>query len=157
MPYVPAPVIEKLCGFYWIRLILIRLIIKLLLLFVFSGHCMTETVEVNKIEFEGVFLYEAQTNDPEILGVSAQPAEAQKAWYVIVTVAEFVRDEPLESKFRKLVDEALTDINGVTLVEETDREVWYVEGKVSGEVLVVNTVEALNSIYTELKEYVHSF
>jgi len=113
--------------------------------------------KIEKIDHDGIAQYVVQTKDPEILGVSAIPGEEADSWFVILTVAEFVRDEPLESKFRKLVDDTLNSINGVSLVEEADREVWYVEGDVSGDILVLSTVQSLNTIYNELKDYVHSY
>jgi hypothetical protein len=80
------------------------------------------------------------TDDEEVLGVEAFKADDQ--WFVVVSMAEFVREEPLESELRRGVDHAIRSVSGVTNVWEEDREQWGAEGTPSGPALVraVSTV-----------------
>lgn len=55
------------------------------------------------------------------------------------------------------MENALSSVEGVTLVEEEDREVWLVKGNVEGSALVVCTVRALDTIHPELKAYMEEF
>ena len=57
-------------------------------------------------------------------------------WQVDVAAAEFVRAEPLESRMRQAVIDALTGVPGVEEAYEEDRECWTVIGSPSGEALV---------------------
>ena len=57
-------------------------------------------------------------------------------WSVFVAVAEFVREEPLETELAEAVAEALGTVPGVTDVVHEDREVWVVDGTPRGSDLV---------------------
>lgn len=57
-------------------------------------------------------------------------------WQVGCSVAEFVREEPLEGELRRGIDQALRQVEGVTDVTEEDREVWVVAGSPKPEDLV---------------------
>src|SRR5262249_27292298 len=52
-------------------------------------------------------------------------------WSVMVSVMEFVRDDPLESELRSRIAANLGAVPGVTSVQEEDREVWIVDGSPS--------------------------
>lgn len=76
--------------------------------------------------------------DDDLRGVGASKIAAvgDWPWQVFVSMAEFVREEPLETEMRTAVDAAIRSVPGVTDVAEEDREVWIVEGTPSGEALV---------------------
>ena len=112
---------------------------------------------IEKTEEDGLIEWSHQAAEPEIFGVSASQEEDDEYWAVFVSAAEFVREEPLESKLRSAVASALASVPNVTSVEEEDREVWVVEGDVNGKELVASTVAALKSIYPELKAYLDAF
>ncbi len=113
----------------------------------------TKKVDLEKFEEDGEVTWFHRTEEGDILGVSASQEIGDEYWYVFVSFAEFVREEPLESKFRKLIAKSLSEVNGVSSVEEEDREVWLVEGDPDGKELVTVCVEALKSIYPELKTF----
>lgn len=75
---------------------------------------------------------------------------------VSVSAAEFVRDEPLESRLRAAVMSAITSVEGVDSAEEEDREVWRVEGDASGEALTRAVGSVVDGMYAELSAYVDS-
>jgi hypothetical protein len=50
-------------------------------------------------------------------------------WNVVIWVAEFLREDPLETELRGRIASALGAVDGVA---EEDREVWYVTGESSG-------------------------
>jgi hypothetical protein len=127
-------------------------------LFLFGRNGMAdENIVVEKQEEDGVIEFINQTNEPDILGVGASNENGDRYWSVFVNVAEFVREEPLESEFRNVVANALSSVKGVTSVEEEDREVWLVEGDAQGPELVAATVKALHTIYPKLSAYMQSF
>lgn len=75
--------------------------------------------------------------DDDVRGVEAiKVGDGEWPWQVIVAVAEFVRDDPLETELRERMASALRAVPGVTDVAEEDREVWIVDGEPSGEALV---------------------
>lgn len=78
------------------------------------------------------------TDDPDIYGVEASliTLGEQPYWSVGVAVAEFLRDDPLETELRQQMAAALGSVDGVGSVWEEDREVWGVTGTPSGEALV---------------------
>lgn len=74
---------------------------------------------------------------PDPLGsMEAYRFEGGVDWRVVISMAEFVREEPLESEMRRGVAEALRGVPGVTKVFEEDREQWLIEGSPSGEDLL---------------------
>ena len=113
---------------------------------------MQETIK--KIEDDDLIEWIHETND-EILGVSASQELGDENWSVFISVAEFVQEDPLEGKLRKLIVNSLSSVDGVSCVEEEDREVWLVEGSTDGKELVKVCVQSLTSIYDELSEYMN--
>lgn len=75
---------------------------------------------------------------------------------VTVGAAEFVREEPLESRLRTAVLNAILSVEGVESADEEDREVWVVEGDASGEELTRAVGTAIDSMYDELVAHVES-
>ena len=76
------------------------------------------------------------TDDEDILGVSATRIAGEWPWSVSVSVAEFIRTDPLESELQQSIKNALTGVPGVTAVAHEDREVWIVQGSPKGKDLV---------------------
>ncbi|MGE0712351.1 MAG: hypothetical protein AB7N76_01615 [Planctomycetota bacterium] len=78
------------------------------------------------------------TGIDEVRGVDALkiPGNEGWAWHVTLAVAEFVREEPLQSELFGAVTLALRAVPGVQEVEHMDREVWIVDGDPAGESLV---------------------
>ena len=73
---------------------------------------------------DGVQEWVRHTDDDDIRGVCAlqRHRDGRWSWQVDVWVAEFVRDEPLESELRLAIAAAIRSVNGVTEVaEETVR------------------------------------
>lgn len=86
-------------------------------------------------------------DDPDIRGCGASRFDAGPwTWQVFVDLAEFVREEPLESEMRAGVDTALRSVPGVTEVAEEDREVWIVQGDPDGRSLVAAVGAFLDTI-----------
>ena len=67
-------------------------------------------------------------------------------WQVGVGMAEFIREEPLESEMRRGVEAALRSVPGVTEVAEEDREVWIVQGDADGRELVRAVARLVDSL-----------
>jgi hypothetical protein len=116
-----------------------------------------EKIVIEKQEEDGLIEWVNLTNEPDILGVGASREGGDLYWTVSVNVAEFIREDPLESEFRNVVVNALSSVKGVASVEEEDREVWLVEGDANGSELVHATVKALQVIYPQLKAHMESF
>jgi len=97
---------------------------------------------------DGVQEWVRHTDDDDIRGVCAlqRHREGRWSWQVDVWVAEFVRDEPLESELRLAVAAAIRSVDGVTEVAEEDREVWVLSGSPSGEDLVRAVSEVVDAM-----------
>ena len=76
-----------------------------------------------------------ETSDPDFRDVEAAKMH-EKTWQVSVRLAEFVREEPLESEMRQQIEATLRSVDGVSDVQEMDREVWTVYGTPLGPELV---------------------
>lgn len=63
-----------------------------------------------------------ETDEPDLRDVDVM--KLSEYWQVAVAMAEFVREEPLESEMRRRLDEALRAVAGVDVVFEEDREIW---------------------------------
>jgi len=94
------------------------------------------------------------TDDPDLRGVDASRDEGGE-WRIGIMAAEFIREEPLESEFRKGVDSALRSVSGVTNVWEEDRELWVAEGSPSGRDLVAAVAAYMDSIADRARGQVH--
>lgn len=91
-----------------------------------------------------------ETDEPHVrnVGASRWPVDG---WQVTVWAAEFVQEEPLESRMRKAVGDSLESVSGVTGVWEEDREVWHVEGSPTGAELVRAAASAVDSLADEIR------
>jgi hypothetical protein len=74
------------------------------------------------------------TDDPELRNLEAH--RYNNDWQVTVWIADYLRDDPLESELREAMATALRAVPGVTAVHEEDREVWTVEGQPAGDGLL---------------------
>jgi len=85
-----------------------------------------------------------------LLGDDARGVEVSAAgdgtWTVFVSVAEFLRDEPLESEMRTAVAQAISEVPGVDRWYEEDREVWVVLGNPDPEGLLQEVGSAVDRI-----------
>ena len=77
-----------------------------------------------------------ETDDEDILGVGASKIKGEWTWQIFISVAEFIRSEPLESELDQSIYDALAAVPGVTAVVHEDREVWVIQGTPKGEDLV---------------------
>jgi hypothetical protein len=76
-----------------------------------------------------------ETDEPDLRRVEAFKPEDDE-WRVVVAMAEFVREDPLEADMRRGIMLALRAVRGVTAVWEEDREQWVAEGDPKGSDLV---------------------
>lgn len=116
------------------------------------------SIEVKRIDPMDDAIIEEWTRvikNEDILGVSASKY-ADGDWHVFINVAEFIREEPLESKLHQRITDSLAGIDGVVEVIHEDREVWLVRGDVTGEALVRSSSAALNELHEELATTVDS-
>ena len=76
-----------------------------------------------------------RNSDDEFRSIGAHKPH-DYVWQVTIGLAEFLREEPLESEMRREMDRVLRAVSGVSNVIEGDREVWDVAGSPTGEDLV---------------------
>lgn len=105
---------------------------------------------------DGVQEWVRETDDDDVRGVGALQLadEGRWTWQVGVSVAEFLREEPLESEMRAAVDQAIRAVAGVTEVAEEDREVWILSGDPSGEELVRSVGEAVDRLAPRARRHI---
>jgi hypothetical protein len=75
-------------------------------------------------------------------------------WSVSLAAAEFLRTEPLESRFRAAVIAAIEGVEGVDEAWEEDREVWSVDGDPPGEALVRAVATAIEPLADEISAHI---
>ena len=118
------------------------------------------TIEIKKVTPEDSDILEEWvrvTSEEDLLGVdAARLKQAKWNWQVSISVAEFVRKEPLASALEDKITSALKGVKGVKMVAREDREVWLVQGEVGGEELVWNCSIALEKMAPELRKYMKS-
>ena len=102
--------------------------------------------------------WERSTDDPDIHGVDASMITLgeQPYWSVAVAVAEFLRDDPLETELRQQMVAALEAVDGAGSVWEEDREVWGVTGTPSGEALVRAASGVVDHLATRTRAYIEN-
>ena len=92
--------------------------------------------------------------DDDVRGVEAiKVSDGEWPWQVILAVAEFVREDPLETELRERMAAALRAVPGVTDVAEEDREVWIVNGHPSGEALVSAAAGVVDDLAHRLQDF----
>jgi hypothetical protein len=83
-------------------------------------------------EIDADEVWERLTDEPDIRGVEAARIDEIGGWQVTVGIAEFLREDPLETELRQRMASALQAVDGVSSAEEQDRETWFVTGTPSG-------------------------
>lgn len=80
--------------------------------------------------------------DDELRLVDVRVFDPDEEWrfQVGIAMAEFAREEPLESQLRREVDAALRAVEGVRDVAEEDREVWVVAGGAADPIALLTAV-----------------
>ncbi len=96
-----------------------------------------------------------QTDHSDVLSVEAVRFRDGRAWpwQVRVSVAEFLREEPLEIELDISVDRALRSVDGISDVQREEREVWVVRGAPSGEAMVQVVSAALDRFAARIRIY----
>jgi hypothetical protein len=95
-----------------------------------------------------------ETGEPEVRNVGANKW-LDGHWDVSIWAAEFVRDEPLESRMGQMLLEALQSVPGVAEVWHEDREVWHVTGSPNGEDLTRSAAFVIDSLADEIRLHVN--
>ena len=115
-----------------------------------------DIVRVPDDEVDGEEEWVRETDDEDVRGVDAVKLEdgVDWPWQVIIAVAEFVREDPLEAELRREMDAALRAVPGVTDVAEEDREVWIVNGQPSGEALVRAAAGVVDRLAPRARAYI---
>jgi hypothetical protein len=93
---------------------------------------------------------EEWSNDEVGVGVSCDAGDPWP-WRIEVDAAEFVREEPFESEFRRRIDAAIRSVGGITDVTEEDREVWLAAGQSDGEAIVAAVATALDAMAEQIE------
>jgi hypothetical protein len=98
---------------------------------------MTPEVQHISLDEYGVERWRRLTDESDIRGVEVIRSNSKGPWQwsVVVSVMEFIREDPLEAEIRKEMAAELRSVLGVARVSEEDREVWVVDGSPSGEEL----------------------
>jgi hypothetical protein len=73
-------------------------------------------------------------------------------WQIVVGLAEFVREDPLETQMSDAVYAALTGVAGVTRVAREDTEVWLAWGTPSGADLVRAVARVVDELLPAVEE-----
>jgi hypothetical protein len=102
--------------------------------------------------------WERLVDDADIRGISAYRIVLgeQPYWSVEVSLAEFLREEPLESELRRQMATALEAVPGAEVVDEEDRESWFVSGSPSGEALVRAAGQVVDQLAARARAYLDS-
>lgn len=113
-----------------------------------------EDIKVEQVESEDDEALEQWvrvTEEQHILGVCAERSDGKWPWRVEIFVAEYIREEPLQSELHNAITAALKRVPGVNKAVQEDREVWVVKGKVAGDALVRACSTALNRLADALR------
>jgi hypothetical protein len=98
----------------------------------------------------------AESDEVTAVGALRLRDEEEWPWQVVIPVAEFIRDEPLETELVEAVTRALLGVRGVREAAQEDREVWVVSGRASGKALVAAVGKALDRLEPRLRQHVDS-
>jgi hypothetical protein len=95
-----------------------------------------------------------ETDEPEVRNVGANKF-LDGEWQVSIWVAEFVREEPLQSHMRQMLTEGLQAVSGATSVWQEDREVWRVSGTPTGAELTRAAAAVMDSLADGIRAQVN--
>ena len=116
------------------------------------------TSEVGQIlshDFGGNQGWQRLTDEPDIRAVEVirLNTDGPWQWQVVVSVMEFIREDPLEAELREAMAAALRAVPGVARVHEEDREVWVVDGSPSGEKLTHAAARVVDDFAARTRDY----
>ena len=116
---------------------------------------MTRPTRIRDEEDDEVAQFWAHNLDDELKSVVALRLRDEKEWpwRVELSVAEFLREEPLESEYAAAVTAALRAVRGVKAVEHEDREVWVVAGRARGRTLVSAVSDVLERLEPRIRQH----
>ena len=112
--------------------------------------------EIRRIQWQDPAIQEEwlrETDEPGIRDVNVCRVDEIGGWQVIVSVMEYVSEDPFESGLRERIAAALRDVAGVTSAGEQDRETWFVTGTPSGKALI----EAVARVVDDLGERTRAY
>ena len=113
-------------------------------------------IDINQLSTiqEGVLdHWEATAENVDLFGVAAVKSNtAEYQWSIVINAAEFIREEPLETKFRSKILDSLKGLKSVNKIEEVDREVWVVDGDPGGRALLDAVIGVLIELEPEISE-----
>jgi hypothetical protein len=93
-----------------------------------------------------------ETDEPSVRNVGAF-LEGDK-WHVSIWAAEFVREEPLESRMRGQIAAGFQAAPGVTNVSEGgNREEWFVTGSPTGSDLVRAAADVIDPLSDDIRRH----
>jgi hypothetical protein len=95
-----------------------------------------------------------ETDERDLRAVDACRIDSLGGWQVSAWVMEFIRSDPLESQYRRLITNALLGVSGVTSADEQDREMWFVTGTPSGESLVEAVARVVDELADQARAYI---
>lgn len=94
-----------------------------------------QRVPTDELDDEYVEGWRRRTDEPRFRAVEAYRSD-DGDWAIVVSVAEFLREEPLETELREGVAAAIRTVPGVEGVHHEDREIWIAAGNPGGRALV---------------------
>ena len=101
-------------------------------------------------ESDGVVTWSQFTDADDVRRVHVSfHRDANWQWEIAIPIAEFIRDEPLESEFRARVERAIRS-SGVADVTEEDRELWLARGQADGAAIARSVGAVLDAMSVEL-------
>lgn len=115
-----------------------------------------ETKIVKKSPEVGVDVYSTESTENHIFGLSITHVKAEDYISLSINVAEFIREDPLEEKFRNNIIKAIEGIDGVKSVEEEDREVWSIEGNADTTKIIGEVVGVISELYQDIKNEIEN-
>jgi len=87
------------------------------------------------------------TDEKDLFGVCVTRfRQGDWPWRVSIHAAEFIRDDPLQSQVFDAITSALNAAPGASRAVQEDREVWLVQGSLTGEVLVRSCAAVLDRL-----------
>ena len=116
---------------------------------------MTRPTRIRDEEDDEVSQFWANNLDDELKSVVALRLrdENEWPWRIELAVAEFLREEPLESEYAAAVTASLRAVRGVKEVEHEDREVWVVAGRARGRALVSAVSDVLERLGPRIRQH----
>lgn len=112
-----------------------------------------EVVRIDPLDDEFSEEWVRESSEPDIRGFGVARLRESGEWQVSVALAEFVRDDPLETEMRQGIQRSIERVPGVESVSEHDRETWGVTGNPSGEVLAQAVAEVLDELADRARTY----